>query len=63
MAQIQPPTLTLDPKLVNFNAEVLYLCIETIGRPQMCSSGKGHEIPLFWVDNGYPDLQGHELTP
>ena len=31
MAQIQPPTLTLDPKLINVYAEVLHLCIETIG--------------------------------
>jgi hypothetical protein len=21
----------------------------------MCSSGKGHEFPLFWVGNGYYD--------
>ena len=47
MAQIQPPTLTLDPKLTKFNAKVLHLCIETIGWPQMCSSGKGHELPFF----------------
>jgi len=32
MAQIQPPTLTLDPKLINFYAKVL-LCIETFGWP------------------------------
>ena len=31
LAQIQPPTLTLDPKLINVYAEVLHLCIETIG--------------------------------
>jgi len=31
MAQIQPPILTLDPKLIDFYAEVLHLCIETIG--------------------------------
>jgi len=31
MAQIQPPTHTLDPKLINFHAKVLHLCIETIG--------------------------------
>ena len=47
MAQVQPPTLTLDPKLINFYAEVLHLCIETIGWPQMCNSGKGHQFPLF----------------
>ena len=26
MAQIQPPTHTLDPKLINFYAEKLHLC-------------------------------------
>ena len=31
MAQIQPPTLTLDPNLNNFYAKVLHLCKETIG--------------------------------
>jgi hypothetical protein len=31
MAKIQPPTLTLDPKLINFYAVVLHLCIEIIG--------------------------------
>ena len=49
------PPLTLDPKLINFYAEVLHLFLETIGRSQMCSSRKGHEFPLFWVGNGYPD--------
>jgi hypothetical protein len=31
MAQIQPPTLTLDPKLIIVYAKVLHLCIETFG--------------------------------
>jgi hypothetical protein len=31
MAQIQPPIIILDPELVNFYAEVLRLCIGTIG--------------------------------
>jgi hypothetical protein len=31
MAQFQPPTLTLYPNLIDFYAEVLHLCIETIG--------------------------------
>jgi len=31
MAQSQPPALTLDLKLIKFYAEVLHLCIETIG--------------------------------
>jgi hypothetical protein len=31
MAKVQPPTHTLDPKLNKFYAEVLHLCIETIG--------------------------------
>jgi len=35
------------PKLISFYAEVLHLCIETIGWPQMCNSGKGHQFPLF----------------
>jgi len=30
MAQIQPPTLSLDPKLIIFYAEVLHLCKITI---------------------------------
>ena len=30
MAQIQPSTHTLDPKLINFYAEVFHLCKETI---------------------------------
>jgi hypothetical protein len=30
MAQIQPPTHTLDPKLTYFDADLLHLCIETI---------------------------------
>ena len=47
LAQIQPPTLTLDPKLIKFYAEVLNLCIETIGLPQMCNPGKGHQFPLL----------------
>ena len=46
-AHIQPPTLTLDPKPIHFYAEVLHLCIETFGGPQMCNSGKGHQVPLF----------------
>jgi len=53
-AHTQPPTLTLDPKLINFYAEELHLRVETIGWPQMCSSGKGHQFPLFgW---GLPGL-------
>jgi hypothetical protein len=41
------PPHTLDPKLINFYAEVLHLCIETIGWPQMGNSGKRHQFPLF----------------
>jgi len=55
------PPLTLDPKLNNIYAEVLQLCIGTIGWPQMCSSGKGHEFPLFWVGNGWPDFKYHNF--
>ena len=50
------PTLTLDPKLIHFYAEVLQLCIETIGRPQICISGKRHQFPPpFWVGLGWAD--------
>jgi len=63
MAQIQPPTLTLDPKLINFYAEVLHLCIETFGSPHICNSGKGHQLPLFgWgmvdLTKGLRDAEG-----
>ena len=31
LAQVQPPTHILDPKLINFYAEVFHLCVEIIG--------------------------------
>jgi len=49
------------PQTHYFYAEVLHLCIETIGWPKMCNSGKGHQFPLFgW---GLAGLTfGHHFT-
>jgi len=53
MAQIQPPTLTLDPKLINFYAEVFMYRNHWVTSDVQFR--KGHEFPLFGVGNGYPD--------
>jgi len=48
MAQIQPPTLTLDPTLIIFYAEGLHLCIETLGDLRCAVQEKGMNSSFFW---------------
>ena len=65
MAQIQPPTHTLDPKLINSYAEVLRLCIETIVWPQMCNWGKGINSPFLggaWLPAYYYTISVRKAT-
>ena len=55
MAKIQPLTLTLDPKLINF-----YACVSFMYRNHWVTSDvqfrKGASIPPFWVGLGWADL-------
>ena len=57
MAQIQPPTLTLDPKLSNFYAEVLYLLQRNHWVTSEVQFRKGASIPPFWVRLGWADYE------
>jgi len=41
-----PPLSPLTPNSLIW-MQVLHVCIETIGWPHMCNSGKGHQFPLF----------------
>ena len=52
-----PPLSPLTPNSIIFMQRCYIYVYRTIGWPQMCSSGKGHEFPLFWVGNGWPDLK------
>jgi len=51
MAQIQPPALTLDPKLIKFYAKVLHLCTEPFGHLRCAIQERGINPP-YWVGLG-----------